>query len=103
MIDIIYADKKDKYFTSDGTQEYNFKEKKEPETWEELKDLCKGLKGVKLFYDNIALVEYIEINNFIAFNENGLMLAMKNNFYVLAKNRTYAQMWNIIKSLTEQK
>lgn len=70
-----------------------------PETFEELKELCKGLKGVKLFYDNIALVEYIEINKVIAFNENGLMLAMQNDFNVLAKNRTIPQIWQIIKNL----
>ena len=70
-----------------------------PENFSELKELCKELKGVKFFNDNVAGVEYININDTIAFNENGLMLAMKNNFDVLVKKRTPAQMWQIIKNL----
>ena len=72
-----------------------------PETFEELKKLCRGFEGVKFFYDTVAGVEYININDTIAFNENGLMLAMKNNFDVLVKKRTPAQMYQIIKNLTE--
>lgn len=70
-----------------------------PETFEELKKLCRNFEGVKFFYDTVAGVEYININDTIAFNENGLMLAMKNNFDVLVKKRTPAQMYQIIKNL----
>ena len=78
---------------------WHYKVEQVPESWEDLKKLCRGFKGAKFFYDKVAGVEYININDIIAFNENGLMLAMKNNFDVLAKKRTLAQMWNIIKSL----
>ena len=70
-----------------------------PETWEELKELCKGLKGIEFFYDKVACVEYININDVIAFNENGLMLTTKHNYDILAKRRTLQQMWQIIKNL----
>ena len=70
-----------------------------PETFEELKELCKGLKGIEFFYDKVACVEYININDVIAFNENGLMLTAKHNYDILTKKRTPQQMWQIIKSL----
>lgn len=56
---------------------------KVPETWEELKELCKGITvGLKICKDGRIFC----------------------NEYFLAKNRTPAQMWQIIKGLTgEQK
>ena len=105
MIDIIYADKKDKYFTSDGTQEYNFKEKKEPETFAELQELCKNLKSKSItIYNDAITIDFPSINggfNFhIYITSDGKIDINCSQFAI---HRTISQLWEFIKSITEQK
>lgn len=69
-----------------------------PETFEELKELCKDIKEVKIE------VSWIELRNtdgipFIFYSKG--YVGRTNDVSFVAKNRTPAQMWQIIKSLTE--
>lgn len=71
-----------------------------PETFEELKELCKGIKGVEYAGGN-AKGEIIEISN-IWFAENGEIWGYTDDFTGIcniSKDRTPQQMWQIIKSL----
>ena len=71
-----------------------------PETWEELKELCKNTKGIEFTGGN-AKGKIIQLNN-IWFAENGDIWSYTDDFTGtcnIAKDRTPQQMWNIIKSL----
>lgn len=64
-----------------------------PETFDELKELCKD-------NDKIGIgLEFIEYDNFtIVFKREGKILGCGDDL-IIAENRTPQQMWNIIKSL----
>ena len=64
-----------------------------PETFDELKELCKD-------NDKIGIgLEFIEYDNFtIVFKREGKILGCGDDL-IIAENRTPAQMWNIIKNL----
>ena len=71
-----------------------------PTNWEELKELCKDIKGIGFAGGN-AKGEIIQLDN-IWFAENGDIWGYSENWEevcVIGKNRTPAQMWDIIKSL----
>ena len=71
-----------------------------PETFEELKELCKGIKGVEYAGGNTK-GEIIEISN-IWFAENGEIWGYTDDFTGIcniSKDRTPQQMWGIIKNL----
>lgn len=73
---------------------------KVPENFSELKELCKGIKGVEYAGGNTK-GEIIEISN-IWFAENGEIWGYTDDFTGIcniSKDRTPQQMWNIIKSL----
>lgn len=70
------------------------------ETFEELKELCKGIKGVEFAGGN-AKGEIIQLDN-IWFAENGEIWGYSDNWEEvcnIAQNRTPAQMYQIIKNL----
>lgn len=64
-----------------------------PETFEELKELCKD-------NDKIGIgLEFIEYDNFtIVFKREGKILGCGDDL-IIAQNRTPQQMWQIIKNL----
>ena len=77
---------------------------KVPETWEELKELCKGIKGVEYAGGNTK-GEIIEISN-IWFAENGEIWGYTDDFTGIcniSKDRTPQQMWQIIMVLLGEK
>lgn len=65
-----------------------------PETWEELKELCKGLKGVSLKENRIIVETKF---TYIKFYDNGDIEVCCEE--VIIKHRTPAQMWQIIQGL----
>lgn len=71
----------------------NGKKEQVPETFDELKQLCKD-------NDKIGIgLEFIEYDNFtIVFKREGKILGCGDDL-IIAENRTPQQMWNIIKSL----
>ena len=79
--------------------EKDLKKEHVPETWEELKKLCKGLKDVK-----ISSRKTIDIKCYscwldgLRFDCLGQIREL-NGFQCIALHRTPAQMWQIIKSL----
>lgn len=70
-----------------------------PETWEELKELCRKLKiGDCEVYITLQLTDKMKLY----FYDNGEIIGAYLDFeyeFSLVKNRTPAQMWQIIKSL----
>lgn len=64
-----------------------------PENFEELEELCEQ-KNAEILYGTIYICG-------LGFDKNGEV--SDNECNVIATNRTPAQMWDIIKSLTEQK
>ena len=73
-----------------------------PESWEELKELCKktGHYAVNILKGGLLNKEYIFIFG-LSFRDNGDIEDIENNN--VAENRTPAQMWNIIKNLIKEK
>lgn len=68
-----------------------------PENWEELKSLCKNLKDIQII-SNVIYLEPEDLGK-IELYSDGVIVC---NEYVLAENRTVAQMWSFIKSLMEK-
>lgn len=68
-----------------------------PENWEELKSLCKDIKDIQI----VSNVIYLEPEDLVRIElySDGVIVC---NEYILAENRTVAQMWNFIKSLMEK-
>lgn len=83
--------------------EKDLKKEQVPETWEELKELCKGLKGVE-----ITSKKTIKIKCFSSWLE-GIQLDVNGcvrelfGYQAIAVDRTPEQMWQIIKSLVGEK
>lgn len=74
-----------------------------PETWEELKELCKNLKGIEFVSKNTK-VQILQLNN-IWFAESGDIWSYTDDFTGtcnIAKDRTPQQMWSFIKSLIRE-
>lgn len=73
---------------------------KVPETWEELEELCKDIKGVKVFGGCISIGEDSHETYFLKDGtigkENGADVWWNTD---IAQNRTPQQMWQIIKNL----
>lgn len=75
-----------------------------PETFEELKELCKELEAKGL---NIAIGEFTiavkipHFKSYVRFREDGTIFA-DEDFTAIAEHRTSAQMWCIIRSLVEE-
>ena len=61
-----------------------------PETWEELKELCKEFGEIEILENNIYF-------RGMTFRLNGNVEDFEGN--IIGENRTPAQMWQIIKSL----
>lgn len=91
---------------------YKAKFEKVPETWEELKELCKDIKGNKKDLGGAMWFEFGCLNNdqmylgkFLCVDIKGQVgVAEKSwggdiSITILAQNRTPAQMWQIIKGL----
>lgn len=70
---------------------------KVPENWEELKSLCKDIKDIQIV-SNVIYLEPEDLGR-IELYSDGVIVC---NEYILAENRTVAQMWNFIKSLMEK-
>lgn len=68
-----------------------------PENWEELKSLCKDIKDIQIV-SNVIYLEPEDLGR-IELYSDGVIVC---NEYILAENRTVAQMWNFIKSLMEK-
>lgn len=69
-----------------------------PETFEELQELCRKLKIDCEVYITLPLTNKMKLY----FYDNGEIICAYLDFeyeFSLAKNRTPAQMWNIVKSL----
>ena len=73
------------------------KKEQVPETWEDLKELCKGVKDIVLYKDMIFL-EREDLGTIEFYNDGAIVC----NEYFLAENRTATQMWKFILSLTEK-
>ena len=72
---------------------------KVPETWEELKELCKDIKEVTITEEghiNVDLVYFTKDGEIYAYVEGVLTSSI---FLPVSKDRTPQQMWQIIKSL----
>ena len=72
------------------------------ETFEELKLLCKNLKNPKTSTGIVIKDDYVEFHGLL-FLASGIVChetEIDKNLAIV-KNRTIAQMWNIIKNLTE--
>lgn len=70
-----------------------------PETWEELKELCKGIKEVTITEEghiNVDLVYFTKGGEIYTYVEGVLTSSI---FLPVSKDRTPQQMWDIIKSL----
>ena len=69
-----------------------------PESWEELKELCKGRNKIRIA--NVEGTESIIFNDNIICNKYGNVFAEFPEYtYCFAKNRTIPQLWAFIKSL----
>lgn len=86
-----------------------------PETFEELKELCKGLKCKKSDLDNVIWFELpkpkdtrIWLGKFLCLDIKGQVGMVEKTFgndvsiTIFATNRTPKQMWNIILNLVEE-
>ena len=67
------------------------KKEQVPETFEELKELCKNIKGCYIGENYINLSE-----KWLSFLNDGQIIC---HFYFITNNATPAQMWQIIKGL----
>ena len=71
---------------------------KEPTNWEELKELCRKLKLDCEVYITLQLTDKMKVY----FYDNGEIIGAYEEYeyeFSLAKKRTPAQMWQIIKNL----
>lgn len=67
-----------------------------PETWEELKELCKDLESKDVFITSAGdCIEYHGLQFWVS----GTVCHETEKFYSIKSDRTPQQMWNIIKSL----
>ena len=64
-----------------------------PETWEELKELCKKLKE-----DILVTKDYIVFRD-LEFYKSGIICVPNSEYFSISTHRTPAQMWQIIKNL----
>ena len=80
-----------------------------PETWEDLKELCEktdyvktaNIKNIPVYLNEFG-TGYIIIKG-LYFGINGkIFYEVIGQRYIIAQNRTPAQMWQIIKGLTEE-
>lgn len=67
---------------------------KVPETFEELKELCKKLKEEDILVTNDC-IDFRDLN----FYKSGLICVPDSEYFSISTGRTPAQMWAIIKSL----
>lgn len=83
---------------------WHYKKEQVPETWEDLKELCKKLEP-KLVKENNLYETQITLNinkgGYYAFYPDGTIIFKASNSinYTIAKNRTMLQMFQFIKSL----
>ena len=68
-----------------------------PENWEELKSFCKDIKDIQIV-SNVIYLEQEDLGR-IELYIDGVIIC---NEYVIAEDRTAAQMWKFILSLTEK-
>lgn len=66
-----------------------------PETWEELKELCKNIKGCYIGENYISLSE-----KYLSFLNDG---QIRCHCYNITNNATIYQMWQIINNLVVEK
>lgn len=78
-------------------RDYKYKRLQIPENWAELKSLCKDIKDIQIV-SNVIYLEPEDLGR-IELYSDGVIVC---NEYILAENRTVAQMWNFIKSLMEK-
>ena len=78
-----------------------------PESWKEVLELCKKLnnKKIEIIFVDIGIIVHLEDNCEISFTEAmGAMWFKKNDFETrIRTDLTPQQVWNIIKSLVEEK
>lgn len=70
-----------------------------PESFADLQELCKGLKGVEIYNNSICVIN-IDIILF-RFYDNG-EIRNSGGGEIIIENRTPAQMWQIIKNLVDK-
>lgn len=89
---------------------WHYKKEQVPETWEDLKELCRNNKIQNCSFasnfviktqEPLTCYEHIYIDG-IYFAENGAIFAGYENDCI-SSDRTPEQMWQIIKSLVEEK
>lgn len=69
-----------------------------PETWEELKELCKDLESKNVFIINAG--NCIEFNGLYFWKDGSITTTQNNNdIWATKTNLTSARQWQIIKSL----
>lgn len=78
---------------------WHYKKEQVPETFADLQELCRNLKiGDCEVYITLQLTDKMKLYVY----DNGEIIGAYSDFeyeFSLAKNRTYAQMWKIIKNL----
>lgn len=91
------------YFKHTDNDYYEHRVEQVPETFEELKELCKGLKG-----DIIWNKDYCEIKNFKISKDGNIYYrqiqiyydgTITKNYITVINNRTIPQLWAFIESL----
>ena len=73
---------------------WHYKKEQVPETFGELKKLCKGLKEEDILVSNDCIV-FRDLN----FDKSGMISVPDNEYFAISIGRTPAQMWAIIKNL----
>lgn len=80
----------------------NIKTKEVPESWKELKELCKGLKGKNVFIINAG--NCIEFNGLYFWKDGNVCITENNNDIWATKTKVSPErMWQIIKNLVEER
>lgn len=72
---------------------WHYEKEQVPETFEELKKLCKGLKEEDILVSNDCIV-FRDLN----FYKSGLICIPESEYFSISTGRTPAQMWTIIKN-----
>ena len=74
-----------------------------PETWEDLQELCKGVKDVEITeegYINVGFTYFTKEGDIFSYIQGVLMSSLS---LPIARNVSVARQWQIIKSLKEMK
>lgn len=88
------------YFKHTDNDYYEHRVEQVPETFEELKELCKDLESKSItIYDGAITIDFPSINGGFNFYIYITEKEIDINSSVFAQNRTIPQLWAFIKSL----